>query len=134
MKKAKTWNLIGCILGVAVIVAGIYFAATPADSYSTSSVVGYTFGADFYTEIYNGVDAAVDNTAVTANNLRELGEKLALYSGVFFIVLGALIEIHFAKLVLVKETTAAPLPAAPEAEAAVLQEEPAASGGEDVPA
>lgn len=111
MKKAKTWNVIGCILGVVVMIVGIYFAATPAESYATSSVMSYTFGADFYTEIYNGVDTAVDNTATTANNIRELGVKLSLYSGVLFLVLGALIVIHFAKqLALARETPTAPSP------------------------
>ena len=102
MKKKKTWtlNLIGCILGIVVIIAGIYFMASPADSYSTSSVKSASFGADFYTYVYDGVATAVANTAVTANNLRELSGKLALYSGFLFLVLGVLIEIHFCKLLL----------------------------------
>lgn len=104
MKEEKTWNLIGCILGIVVIIAGIYFAASPADSYSTSSVRDASFGGDFYTYVYDGVRTAVDNTAVTANNIRELGAMLALYSGALFVVLGALIEIHFAKLLLVEKT------------------------------
>ena len=100
MKKSKTrtLNVIGCILGIVVIIAGIYFMVSPADSYSTSSVKSASFGADFYTYVYDGVATAVSNTAVTANNLRELSGKLALYSGFLFLVLGALIEIHFCKL------------------------------------
>ncbi|NCE64397.1 hypothetical protein D1159_07290 [Pseudoflavonifractor sp. 524-17] len=98
MKKERTWNRIGCILGVIVILAGIVFMTTPADSYSTTSVQDASFGADFYTYVYEGVEAASRNAAVTANNIRELGEKLAVYSGFLFIVLGILIEIHFAKL------------------------------------
>lgn len=111
MKKAKTWDVIGCILGVVVMIVGIYFAAAPAESYNTSSVRSCTFGADFYTEIYNGVDTAVSNTATTANNIRELGAKLALYSGALFLVLGALIVIHFSKqLALARETPTDPSP------------------------
>ena len=49
---------------------------------------------------------------MAANNLRELGGKLALYSGTLFMVLGLGFALHFGKLVFVeKEVPAAPAPA-----------------------
>lgn len=69
------------------------FWATPADSYTTESTDYASFGADYYMYEYDATRAA----AVTANNLRELSSKLALYSGMFFVVLGVLIVLPHAK-------------------------------------
>lgn len=140
MKKINVWDVIGCILGVVVMILGIYFAATPAESYETSTVRSCAFGADFYTEVYKGVDTAVDNTATTANNIREVGAKLALYSGTLFLVLGALIVIHFAKqLALARVTPAALSPSGAEPLSAEtllqhpLEQTCPAPGAEEVP-
>lgn len=101
MKNERIWNLIGCVLGAVIIVVGIVFATTPAHSYSTNGTDRAKFGADFYTYTYDGIRAAANNTAVTANNLREIGGKLALYSGFLFMAMGALVVIHFGKLLTV---------------------------------
>jgi len=105
----KIWNLVGAIVGVIVIIMGIAFIFTPADTFSTESVKDASFGADFYTYEYQATQAAAHNTAVTANNMRELGEKLALYAGMAFVVAGLLITLHF-----LKEMTSEPK-AAPQA-------------------
>lgn len=93
----KIWNMIGAAVGVIVFIMGIIFAFTPANSYSTDTADSATFGADFYTYQYKATKIAAQNTAVTANNIREVGEKLALYAGMAFAVAGCLITIHFLK-------------------------------------
>ena len=99
MKKESLWNLIGLILGLAIVIAGVIFAAAPADSYHTSSPKSAEFGADFYTYQYDATRIAADNAAVTANNIRELGHAIALYTGFSFIFAGLLIAVHFGKKV-----------------------------------
>lgn len=112
LSSEKTWNLIGVILGLAVIVVGLVFMFTPAHSYSTNSTDYATFGADYYTYQYSATRTVASNAAVTANNLRELGEKLAVYAGTFFMILGALISLNYGKKLLVCEAPAAAAPAA----------------------
>ena len=97
MKKEKSYNLMGIIVGIIIIIAGILIMFTPADSYTTRSVKSYTFGADYYTEQYAATEAVVGNTAVTANNLRELGAKLAQYVGLAFVFSGILVCIEYGK-------------------------------------
>lgn len=87
MKKEKTFNLIGLILGIAIIIVGIYFLAAPAASYMVSYCA---FGADFYTEQYAATRAA-------ANNLHELGGMLAQYAGFAFIFAGAIVSLEYGK-------------------------------------
>ena len=99
----KIWNIVGAAIGVVVIIMGIVFAATPANTYSTDSADTASFGADFYTYQYKATKIVAQNAAVTANNLREVGEKMALYAGMAFIVAGLLITLHF-----VKELTSMP--------------------------
>ena len=93
LMREKTWSLIGMAVGLIVILIGFVFMATPADSYTTESTDYASFGADYYTYEYDATRAA----AVTANTLRELSSKLALYSGMFFVVLGVLIVLPNAK-------------------------------------
>lgn len=78
MKKEKAFNLIGLILGAAIILAGILIMANDSTYLSyTTRADSYTFGADYYTEQYAATRAAVNNTAVAAGNLCLLGERLA---------------------------------------------------------
>ena len=93
LMREKTWSLIGMAVGLIVILIGLVFMATPADSYTTESTDYASFDADYYTYEYDATRAA----AVTANTLRELSSKLALYSGMFFVVLGVLIVLPHAK-------------------------------------
>lgn len=97
MKKEKTFNLIGIILGIAIIIAGISIMKNPAETWSTSSVDSYRFGADFYTEQYAATRAAAHNAAATARNIDSLGEKLAQYTGLAFIFSGALVCLTYGK-------------------------------------
>lgn len=97
MKKEKTFNLIGIVLGIAIIIAGISIMKNPAETWSTSSVDSYRFGADFYTEQYAATRAAAHNAATTARNIDSLGEKLAQYAGLAFIFSGALVCLTYGK-------------------------------------
>lgn len=97
MKKEKMFNLIGIILGIAIIIAGISIMKNPAETWSTSSVDSYRFGADFYTEQYAATRAAAHNAAATARNIDSLGEKLAQYTGLAFIFSGALVCLTYVK-------------------------------------
>ena len=78
---------------------------------------------------------AVANTAATANNLRELSGKLALYSGFLFLVLGALIEIHFCKLLFPEtENEKRGVSSAPADDSPITPEPPAPQEYSDGPA
>ena len=90
MKKEKILNLIGIVLGIAIIIAGISIMKNPAETWSTSSV-------DFYTEQYAATRAAAHNAATTARNIDSLGEKLAQYAGLAFIFSGALVCLTYGK-------------------------------------
>ena len=97
LKTAKTWNLIGIVLGIIVLLVGIFFISNPPTAYYTMSPETATFGSDFYTYQYDATRDAAMNTATTANNIRELGGMLAIYNGCEFIVGGLLIILHFAR-------------------------------------
>lgn len=97
MKKEKTWNLAGFIIGLIVICVGIWYMCSPPKSYYTDSVKDRAFGGDYYTYQYEATQVAVNNTATTANNIRELGQKLAVYSGTAFVVCGLLIVLHYGR-------------------------------------
>ena len=97
MKKEKILNLIGIVLGIAIIIAGISIMKNPAETWSTSSVDSCRFGADFYTEQYAATRAAAHNAATTARNIDSLGEKIAQYAGLAFIFSGALVCLTYGK-------------------------------------
>lgn len=97
MKKERNFNLIGIILGIAIIIVGITIMKNPADTRSTFSVDSYRFGADFYTEQYAATRTAAINAAATAGNVGNLGEKLAQYAGLAFIFSGALVCLTYGK-------------------------------------
>ena len=122
LSNEKTWNLIGAILGLVVILVGLVFMFTPADSYSTKTTDYATFGGDYYTYQYDATRAVASNAAITANNLRELGGKLAVYAGTFFMVLGALISLNYGKKLLVCSVDAPAVEAAPAVEPAPAAE------------
>lgn len=103
IKSVKFWNMIGVIVGIAIIVLGIVLACTPAETYSTTVGEKVTFGADYYTYQYEASRNAAGNAAAAANNLRELGEKLALYAGLFFVVAGVLVTLNYLKKFFLEE-------------------------------
>ena len=96
-REKKTWNLIGMLVGVAILMCGMVFATTPPESYSTDSADYATFGGDFYTYEYDATRVAAHNAAVTASNIRELGRFLAHGFGAVLIATGALTFVCFGK-------------------------------------
>ena len=96
-RKEKTWNLIGMLVGLAIFICGIVFAANPPESYSTGSTDYASFGGDFYTYEYDATRVAARNAAATANNIRELGEFLAHGLGAALIAAGALTFVCYGK-------------------------------------
>lgn len=97
MKKKNGWNVIGLIVGIAMILMGIVFASSSPDSYSTESADHVSFGGDFYTYEYDATRIAARNAAATANNIRELGETVSLYCGMAFVFAGLLVVVSYAK-------------------------------------
>lgn len=97
LKNKKTWDLIGAILGIVILLAGFIVMCAPAESYSTSLTDYATFGADFYTYQYKATRAVASNAAVAANNLRELSGAQAAYFGLLLMAIGALTVVHYGK-------------------------------------
>lgn len=95
--QKKTWNLIGMLVGSAILICGIIFAANPPETYSTDGTDYATFGGDFYTYEYDATRVAARNAAVTANNIRELGSFLAHGLGAALIAAGALTIVCYGK-------------------------------------
>ena len=50
LKKKKTWDIIGALLGLVILIVGVIFAIVPPESYRANSVDRISFGADYYTE------------------------------------------------------------------------------------
>lgn len=118
----KTLNTVGVLVGIVVMILGVYILFTPAEHFYTDSAKSYKFGADYYTEQYEATRIAAQNTAVTANNIREIGNKLAQYAGFAFIAAGAIITIEYLKKMNEKD------------EVVVMQAAPALQAVEEKPA
>lgn len=103
LKSVKFWNMLGMIAGIAIIILGIVIVLTPADSYTTSTSIDVKFGADYYTYQYEASRNAAGNAAAAANNLREVAQKLALYTGLLFVVMGLLTTLKYAKKYFLEE-------------------------------
>ena len=104
LKSVKFWNMIGIWIGIAVIILGIVLACLPADSYSTYSTdTNVKFGGDYYTYQYKASSTAAQNAGAAARNVRAIGERLALYVGLMFVVAGLLITLSYAKRYFIEE-------------------------------
>lgn len=105
--NAKIIHVLGLLLGIVMMIAGLITMNTPPDSYSTASVSFAAFGGDYYTEQYAATKAAVQNTAATANYLEDIGGKLVSCIGLGFLFSGAFVSLHHAEFLLpaVNETT-----------------------------
>ena len=112
--KENIWNWMGFAVGIVIFIAGIVFYLTPPESYHASSADKVSFGADFYSYQYEATRIVASNTAVTANNIRELGAAISQYAGFFFIAMGLLTVIHYGKVCFVKEVPAVEAAEVPE--------------------
>ncbi len=129
IKSHKLWDILGAAIGGVAILAGLVLFVAAPEHYSTHSSDGHaSFGADFYTYIYSAADAAAANTAVTANNLREMGTTQAKQVGACLMLLGALVAVHYGKSYFCTPEPVAPASSedapAPEAAAAPDAETP----------
>ena len=108
MTMNKTAKIIGIVVGSLIIVMGLYMLiaamSTSTGAYfSTTYSIDYSFGADFYTEMYgvtydavgqlnkiaNGLDAAFDKTL-------PLLQIIAMGIGMLIIAIGAAVTAFFA--------------------------------------
>ncbi len=71
-KKQSVWSLIGMGIGAAVVICGIIMIIFP--DVSGVWIKSYSFGADFYTEIYNATSKVADSNINAAKAIvRGLG-------------------------------------------------------------
>ena len=133
MKKQRTWDLIGMIAGVVILVLGIVVLAVKAPEYSFNWADSASFGADYYTYQYEATEYAANNAASIGRTLR--GMAVAMNRGLGFLVLsiGLLAVIHYGKAFFTaaapeKPTAAQAAKTEPSAEAqAPAANEPAAA-------
>ena len=98
MKKERTWNLIGFICGIIIILIGILFATQKIDfSYSFPSAKDAEFGADYYTYQYSATRTVAQNTSATVRYLDYMALRQAAFFGFAFIVTGLLTTVHYGK-------------------------------------
>lgn len=89
--KANIWNLLGIIIGVVAIVIGIVFLKR--QFYDVSEIGKITFGADFYTEMYD-VGRRIYNLL---GHINDFIEYVKSGFGFSFILFGALDIILFGR-------------------------------------
>lgn len=121
-KKEKTWNVIGLIVGIAIVIMGIVFISTPADSYRARYADSVSFGGDYYTYQYEVTEIAANNIAKVVGMLNNMAAKNALYSGCLFIVAGILVSLHYAKKIAIDTTSVVEAAAETSVESAVAAE------------
>ena len=123
----KTFSIIGIILGIVIVVVGLYTAFGFKGYYSGTSTSSYTFGADFYTEQYTATEHAADNILSVGHYLDDVVEFAFKAIGLFIAVLGGTITCYFGcKLADVKnpQITSAPITVKQESQAEVSEELP----------
>ena len=125
MNNEKKWYLLGVLLGILVIVAGIIFMATPAKAYGGSTPEYASFGADYYTYQYDATRDVASNVRVVTEAVNELSASVSLYAGAAFVVAGLLILLSNGKKLAMLKAETAPvfIPFEPEQEAEIEVEE-----------
>ena len=84
----KVWNVIGAIVGIAIIICGIVMITEPDVTCSSISYAKY--GADFYTDIYDAVRS-------TAHNITYAAEAIVRGLGFVTVSIGAFMTCYFGK-------------------------------------
>ena len=89
MIKKDLWCSIGMFVGLAAVIVGIIFVASSVGGprYGFGGT-GYTFGADFYTEIYRVALDIEYNTNEIANGITFLRDHVRQGFGALFILGG----------------------------------------------
>ena len=97
LQSKKSWNLIGIILGISILIFGLALSGKEPYRYSSANTDYATFGGDFYTYEYHATCAAAQNAAATASFLEDLVDFLMLALSGGTIAAGALITVIFGK-------------------------------------
>lgn len=97
LQSKKSWNLIGIILGISILIFGLVLSGKEPYRYSSANTDYATFGGDFYTYEYHATCAAAQNAAATASFLEDLVDYLMLALSGGTIAAGALITVIFGK-------------------------------------
>ncbi|MDO4893695.1 MAG: hypothetical protein Q3989_10380 [Eubacteriales bacterium] len=97
MKREIPFCVIGILLGIAILIAGIWIMNNPPSYDSTVSTKTAIFGADYYTEQFAATKNAADNAAAAAYNIKELGKRLSVFIGLGFIFAGLVVALQNAK-------------------------------------
>lgn len=100
MRKSNTWNILGVIIGISLVIVGVVFLVnTPgiSDFGFTTSVESASFGGDYYSYQYKATKAAADNISDVAEDIVVLAKNLSVYFGIASLFTGLLVTIHYGK-------------------------------------
>ena len=93
-KKLSVWSLVGMGIGAAIVIYGIIMIINP--DVSSVWIKSYTFGADFYTEIYRATSKVADS------NIRA-AQAVVRGLGAVTMSIGAFMTVYFGKSAFEKE-------------------------------
>ena len=91
----KMFRAVGMILGIVVVVLGLYLAFGFGESYHGSSTYSYSFGADYYTEQYQATENAADNILAIGEYIDSLVSFVLKAAGLIIAAFGGIITSYF---------------------------------------
>ena len=91
----KMFRTVGMILGIVVVVLGLYLAFGFGESYHGSSTYSYSFGADYYTEQYQATENAADNILALGEYIDSLVSFGLKVTGLIIAAFGGIITCYF---------------------------------------
>ena len=97
--KKKTVKIIGLLLSLALIVAGIVIISQDAEwhHFRSGRTTEVQYGADFYTDIFDATNSIAHNTYSVEETLLSMFDLLKLSFGLAFIFAGLFSALHFVK-------------------------------------
>ena len=118
----KNSSIAGIILGIVIIALGFYLAfGYDGYPFSGTRTMGYTFGADYYTEQYAATENAANNVLELGKYFQGITEFILATVGLIVAAFGGVISCYFGcKLADIKN----PPVAAPTAPITVKEETP----------
>lgn len=90
----KVFCVAGMIIGIVIFILGIVLASKKVD-YSSDTTISYTFGADFYTEIYGATRNVSNHTARIGNMLESVLNTFMKVFGLVIMCGGAAVVCAF---------------------------------------
>ena len=91
----KTFRTVGMVLGIVVVVLGLYLAFGFGESYRGSSTYSYSFGADYYTEQYQATENAADNILALGEYIDSLASFGLKVTGLIIAAFGGIVTCYF---------------------------------------